>query len=81
MIDWSQVITAEDKIRQQEEMCRAERDRRLAESDWSQMPDSPMLHDDEWLDYRQALRDITEQNGFPNAVEWPVKPDKEVKRE
>lgn len=75
MIDWSQVVTAEDKIREREDHCRAVRDRLLAESDWSQMPDSPMLHDDEWLDYRQALRDITKQDGFPVDVDWPVAPN------
>jgi len=28
----------------------------------------------EWELYRQALRDITGQAGFPHQVEWPVKP-------
>lgn len=27
-----------------------------------------------WRTYRQALLDITEQDGFPNNVEWPVNP-------
>jgi hypothetical protein len=27
------------------------------------------------LEYRQALRDITAQVGFPIAIEWPVKPE------
>ena len=29
----------------------------------------------EWKEYRQALRDISEQEGFPHDVEWPVDPD------
>ena len=28
-----------------------------------------------WLDYRQALRDITSQEGFPYSVTWPTKPE------
>lgn len=55
---------------------RAERDRRLAETDWYMMPDYPA--DPETLkvvkNYRKALRDITLQSGFPRDVEWPVMP-------
>jgi len=28
----------------------------------------------EWQTYRQALRDITEQTGFPENIEWPQEP-------
>ena len=55
---------------------RAERDRRLEETDWYMMPDYPA--DPETLEvvknYRKALRDITLQSGFPRDVEWPVVP-------
>lgn len=55
---------------------RAERDRRLSETDWYMMPDYPA--DSETLEvvknYRKALRDITLQSGFPRDVEWPVMP-------
>lgn len=55
---------------------RAERDRRIAETDYYMMPDYPA--DPETLevvkDYRKALRDITLQSGFPRDVEWPVMP-------
>lgn len=58
------------------EQVRAERDRRLAETDWYMMPDYPA--DPETLElvkgYRKALRDITLQSGFPRDVEWPVVP-------
>lgn len=58
------------------EQVRAERDRRLAETDWYMMPDYPA--DPETLEvvknYRKALRDITLQSGFPRDVEWPVMP-------
>jgi hypothetical protein len=55
---------------------RQERDQRLAETDWvviksleRSQPISP-----EWVAYRQALRDLPSQSGFPNAVIWPDKP-------
>jgi hypothetical protein len=55
---------------------RAERDRRLAECDWTQMSDTPLDSDrrEAWATYRQALRDVPQQGEFPDAVEWPVKP-------
>lgn len=58
------------------EQVRAERDRRIAETDWYMMPDYPA--DPETLEvvknYRKALRDITLQSGFPRAFKWPVVP-------
>lgn len=50
----------------------AERKRLLAASDWMASPDRTMT--DAERDYRQALRDITEQDGYPNNVVWPTKP-------
>lgn len=58
------------------EQVRAERDRRIAETDWFMMSDYPA--DPETLEvvkgYRKALRDITLQSGFPRAFKWPVVP-------
>ena len=51
---------------------RAERDRKLAETDWMALSDVTMSA--EMAAYRQALRDITAQEGFPHSVNWPVKP-------
>lgn len=55
---------------------RAQRDRLLAESDWViiKATETGQPVPPEWLAYRQALRDITKQEGFPYAVVWPVKP-------
>lgn len=50
------------------------RDQRLAESDWTQLPDVTTDDPQAWLDYRQALRDITTQND-PNNIIWPTSPD------
>ena len=52
----------------------------LYESDWSQLPDSPLSDSKkaEWATYRQALRDIPEN--YPEAISiddiiWPTKPE------
>lgn len=29
----------------------------------------------EWINYRQALRNVTEQAGFPHTIVWPQKPE------
>lgn len=62
---------------------RAERDRRLQSCDWTQLPDAALTDEQiaEWANYRQALRDIPAQEGFPwsgdiNAVPWPTAPNK-----
>ena len=54
---------------------RAERDALLAASDWTQLPDVPEAIRDAYAVYRQALRDIPQQAGFPDVVEWPIKPE------
>jgi len=51
---------------------RAERDALLAETDWMGMSDVTMPA--EWATYRQALRDVPSQDGFPHTVTWPTKP-------
>jgi len=53
---------------------RSERNGILALSDWTQLPDVPQATRDLWASYRQALRDIPEQEGFPYEVEWPETP-------
>lgn len=54
---------------------RAERNRLLAASDWTQLPDVPEALRSAWAIYRQALRDIPQQSGFPASVVWPSKPE------
>jgi hypothetical protein len=53
---------------------RAERNRLLEESDWTQLPDSPVDHS-AWAAYRQLLREVPQQPGFPENVVWPTKPE------
>jgi hypothetical protein len=46
----------------------------LSQSDWTQVLDAP-VDKAAWATYRQALRDITEQAGFPHSVVWPTNPE------
>ena len=52
---------------------RADRTKRLADSDWTQLADST-ADKEAWATYRQALRDITDQAGFPWTITWPDAP-------
>ncbi len=49
----------------------------LAESDWSMLPDVPLMDFQKtaWIEYRRALRDIRLQSGFPDAIQWPARPE------
>lgn len=53
---------------------REQRDSRLRECDWTQLADSPMLGNTEWLTYRQALRDLPSVTIDPRKPEWPAIP-------
>ena len=53
---------------------RSTRDKRLTECDWTQADDSPLKAASAWTTYRQALRDVPTQSGFPHTVTWPTKP-------
>ena len=46
----------------------------LSASDWTQLPDVPDATKQKWAEYRQALRDVTDQPNFPQSVTWPTKP-------
>lgn len=68
-------ITITDE-RRKEEMARQIRTKRndlLADTDWTQVADAP-VDQAAWATYRQALRDVPEQEGFPVDVVWPEKP-------
>lgn len=55
------------------DQVRAERDALLAASDWTQVADAP-VDQAAWATYRQALRDVPSQIGFPENVDWPSEP-------
>ena len=53
---------------------REERNKKLAATDWTQTADVPQAVKDSYVSYRQALRDISNQSGFPNEIVWPIAP-------
>lgn len=59
---------------QQATSVRNERNKKLSESDWTQVADSP-VDKAAWATYRQALRDVPSQSGFPWDVAWPTQPE------
>jgi hypothetical protein len=70
-------LTADElqhKIDECSASVRDERNKKLFESDWTQGKDIPDSISIPWATYRQALRDITNQSGFPSTVVWPVQP-------
>jgi hypothetical protein len=58
------------------ERCLEKRKQLLLDSDWTQLPNGPFTSEQQtaWATYRQALRDVTEQAGYPLNVTWPQKP-------
>ena len=61
------------KDAEQASAVRKSRGDKLADSDWTQVADAP-VDKAIWATYRQALRDITTQSGFPWTVTWPDAP-------
>jgi hypothetical protein len=61
------------KDAEQAKAVRADRNKRLADSDWTQVADAP-VDKAAWAAHRQALRDVTAQEGFPWNVQWPQSP-------
>lgn len=59
---------------QQAISVRNTRNQLLKDSDWTQVNDAP-VNQDLWAEYRQLLRDITNQEGFPFNIEWPAQPN------
>lgn len=52
---------------------RTERNKKLADSDWTQLADSG-ADATAWATYRQSLRDLPSSDGFPHDVTWPTAP-------
>jgi hypothetical protein len=59
---------------QVEDTIRTERDQLLAASDWTQVADAP-VDQQAWATYRQELREVPQQDGFPFDVKWPEQPN------
>lgn len=71
----TQLIAQKEIARQElaQNTVRGLRNGLLSSSDWTQVADAP-VDKAAWATYRQALRDIPQQEGFPDNVVWPVAP-------
>lgn len=74
----ARVLSAAEQLAVEGGKTRSRRNRLLQESDWTDTASAPArlgstLYD-QWQTYRQALRDITSQPGFPFEVVWPAPP-------
>ena len=56
------------------QFLRSERNARLKACDWTQIEDCT-VDKAAWKVYRQALRDVPQQAGFPESIDWPISPD------
>jgi hypothetical protein len=71
----SNSVSYQNELSKTEESI-ANRNFLLLRSDWTQLSDVDLTAEQKqaWAVYRQALRDITEQAGFPETIDWPVPP-------
>ena len=76
-VSWATVSAKKDELDAAEplKLLRAERNRRLAETDWWASTDLQAEFSGARGDYRQALRDITTQYNSLDTVVWPEKPE------
>jgi hypothetical protein len=59
------------------EQIKEKRNKLLKEFDWTQLPNNPLTLEKQqaWAVYRQQLRDIPQQSGYPTNVIWPTQPE------
>lgn len=75
---WVASDASQDEINErtiaQASSIRLQRNDSLSSSDWTQLQDAT-VNQQEWATYRQSLRDIPSQEGFPWDVTWPTQPE------
>lgn len=78
-IGWEIKKMTEDEVAAQYDHLsmafRFERNEMLNNSDFFNFPDARVANVQDWLDYRQALRDLPEQAGWPKKIVWPEIPE------
>lgn len=69
--------TEEEKLKEAEDQARAKRDHLISKTDYLLTADYPISAEDleAVKTYRQALRDVPQQEGFPSDIEWPTMPE------
>ena len=77
-IDWTKVKTSSDKeadaLQALTDAAKSKRDSLLTTTDWTQVGDSSQLTNEALRTYRQALRDVPQQAGYPGDIVWPENP-------
>ena len=71
---WIDKRGLQEKINEAVRDVQRKRNVLLQSSDWTQLPDVPIATKKLWATYRQTLRDIPSQPGYPLEVAWPVQP-------
>ncbi len=73
---WVDARSAQQVLSDLDANARAQRDALLASCDWRVLRaiDRGQPIDEAWSVYRQALRDITDQTGYPLEIRWPAAP-------
>jgi spermidine/putrescine-binding protein len=75
--EWVDPRTDQQKYDDAVNVAIPQRNELLYASDWTQIPNNPLTAEkqQEWAVYRQELRDITIQAGYPFNIVWPVQPE------
>jgi hypothetical protein len=73
---WTDSTPPDEQRALKEDQIKSQRNELLYKSDWTQIPNNPLTLEkqQDWEAYRQALRDITSQSGYPYNVVWPTPP-------
>ncbi len=82
-INWkSRAELDQEELAQAEEALRAERNKLLQDSDWTQLADAPItaVEATEWARYRRELRELPENTTNPRKPDWPVPPTNPSRR-
>lgn len=72
-LNWDHPLVKDADENQKWDFVRVHRNKLLAESDWTQLPDAP-VDKQAWAEYRQALRDLPTQSGNSEEVVFPTRP-------
>lgn len=74
---WEDKRTENEKYLFSSDEIQSKRKLLLNSSDWTQIPNGPLTQEQQqaWAVYRQQLRDITTQSGYPFNVIWPTQPE------
>jgi hypothetical protein len=71
---WDEQEVSVGELRRLAFEMKTARNQMLKNCDWTQAEDAPVDRA-AWAAYRQALRDVPEQEGFPSLVQWPQQPE------